>query len=499
MSQQLEIPTNLPPCENFVGGQFVPGSGLALSVTSPYTGEHLTEVSLSSEEDVAGAVRVAQSAFPEWAARPLRERVAPLRRFGELLRAEADALAQTVALESGKTPAEARAGIERGLEVVDFAASQPNADTGAALEVSRGVSCEYRRVPLGVVAGVTPFNFPAMVPLWMVPLALTVGNAFILKPSEKVPLSASALARLTTQAGYPPGVFSVVHGGGETVRALAEDARVRALGFVGSTPVAAQVYALCGSRGKRALCLGGAKNLMIAAPDADVELTAKAVVDSFTGCAGQRCMAGSVLAIVRRPGSEGFRQRLLAAIVERASALELGVSMGALIDNAARERLLCAIETAEQAGVRVLLDGRRSAVPADYAAGSWLGPTVLGGVLPEMPCAREELFGPVLSVMELPSLEAALEFEQESRYGNAVSVFTGSGAVARAVRERASSGMIGVNVGVPVPREPFSFGGAKASKFGHGDITGPSAWSFWSDLKKVTTKWEAQPDQTWMS
>jgi len=344
-----------------------------------------------------------------------------------------------------------------------------------------------------VVAGITPFNFPIMIPCWMGAMAVATGNAFILKPSEKVPLSANYLGDLALRAGYPPGVFSVVHGDRVAVQALITHPLVQAVGFVGSSQVARFVYAESAAAGKRALCLGGAKNQMIVTPDADLDLTAKAVVDSFTGCAGQRCMAGSLLLAVDSGA------RVLEPIKKLAGALALGSSMGALIDRAARSRLVSAIERAESAGVQVALDGRNAKIPAAYSGGNWLGPTILDQVTPDMDCAKDELFGPVLSVVRVPTLEAALAIERANPYGNATSIFTSSGAVARHVAERSSSGMIGVNVGVPVPREPFSFGGTKQSKFGHGDITGPSAVDFWTDLKKITTKWSAQQDATWMS
>ncbi len=406
---------------------------------------------------------------------------------------DADDLANTVALESGKTPAEALAGLERGLEVVDYAISLPNLDDGAALEVSRRVTCEVRREPLGVVAGITPFNFPAMVPMWMFPIAITLGNAFVLKPSEKVPLTACRLGELMTEAGYAPGLFSVVHGDRDTVQALVDHPGVQAVGFVGSTAAARAVYTRATGLGKRALCLGGAKNHLIVAPDADEALTVRGVVDSFTGCAGQRCMAGTALVLVA--GAE----RLLEAIVQAAARIELGSGMGALIDAAARERIARAIATAESEGARVLLDGRAAKPPAEYAGGHWLGPTILDRVRPGMECASAELFGPVLAVLRVPNLDEALALERATPYGNATSIFTSSGAVARHVAERATSGMIGVNVGVPVPRDPFSFGGTKASRFGQGDMTGPGALDLWSTLKKITTRWAASLDASWMS
>jgi malonate-semialdehyde dehydrogenase (acetylating)/methylmalonate-semialdehyde dehydrogenase len=489
----IEIPSQVVSLSNVVGGAERAGSGAVLSVTSPYTGTTLAHVKTSTPSDVEHAVSAARAAWPAWARLPLRERIEPLLRLRELIFSQRAALAQGIAAESGKTPAEAEAGLLRGIEVIDFAASLSSSDSGGALDVSRGVSCEYRRDPLGVVLGITPFNFPAMVPMWMFPLALTLGNAFILKPSEKVPVTATRLGLLAREAGYPPGIFSVVHGDRSTVEALVDHPEVQAVAFVGSSDVARSVYARAASSGKRALCLGGAKNQLIVAPDADPTLTVRAVVDSFTGCAGQRCMAGSLMIAV------GSADGLVERVREAAASIALGSTMGALIDGRAKARLVAAIEQAEKDGARILLDGRKAPVPPAFAGGNWLGPTILDQVRPDMECAQKELFGPVLSVIRVPTLDAALAIERDNPYGNATSVFTSSGAAARHVSEHASSGMIGVNIGVPVPREPFSFGGTKLSKFGHGDITGLAALNFWTDLKKITTKWAAQTDATWMS
>jgi malonate-semialdehyde dehydrogenase (acetylating)/methylmalonate-semialdehyde dehydrogenase len=488
----------LPPepieCKNLIGGQFVrPSSGRSRDIESPYDGRQIGRVGMSNASDVERALLAAEQAFPAWAATPLRERTRRLSRFRELVITHEDDLAHSVAIESGKTADEARAGIHRGLEVAEFALSLPSADAGGALEVSRGVTCEYRREPLGVVVGITPFNFPAMVPMWMFPIALTVGNAFILKPSEKVPLTACRLGELALEAGYPPGIFSVVHGDREAVEALAEHPAVKAVGFVGSSAAARAVYTRATAAGKRALCLGGAKNSIIVAPDADERLTIQSVVDSFTGCAGQRCMAASLLVAV------DDRRGLVEKIAETASRIRLGSGMGALIDRAAKERLERAIAVAEREGAAVLLDGRRAAAPEGGENGNWMGPTVLDRARPDMECARAELFGPLLTVVRVATLDEALAVDRSSAYGNATSVFTTSGAVARYVSERAQSGMIGVNVGVPVPRDPFSFGGTRDSKLGHGDITGQGGVEFWSTLKKITTKWALQPDATWMS
>jgi malonate-semialdehyde dehydrogenase (acetylating)/methylmalonate-semialdehyde dehydrogenase len=466
--------------------------GHSIEVTSPYTGEVLGHVPDSTQEDIDDAVSFAHNAARDWGRLPIKERTVPLFRFRELVLRRLEDLAHSAARESGKTVAEARAGVLKGVEVVEYALSLQNLDLGGSLEVSSGVRCELRREPLGVVAGVTPFNFPAMVPMWMFPIAVTVGNAFVLKPSEKVPFTATLLGELMMQAGYPAGVFSIVHGGRTAVEALIDHPLVQALGFVGSSRVAQGVYTRGSALGKRVLALGGAKNTMILAPDADPEVAVSGIVASFTGCAGQRCMAGSLLVAV------GDCEPLIDRVVQAAASIRLGPDMGALIDPGAVKRLEAAIAKAEAEGAELRLDGRAPAAPPGFEKGAWLAPTILDRVQPTSSCARDELFGPVLSIVRVPNLHAALELEKRSPYGNATSVFTQSGAVARAVSDESTSGMIGVNVGVPVPREPFSFGGTKASRFGHGDITGASGVDFWTKLKKVTSKW-APADGGWMS
>ena len=479
---------------NLAGGEWRCASGGArIDVRSPYSGALLGSVPDSGASEVAEVVRAAALAAPAWARTPIKERTAPLFRLRSLLLERLDALALSVARESGKTLSEARAGVEKGIEVVEYALALQNLDRGGSLEVSRGVRCELRREPLGVVAGVTPFNFPAMVPLWMFPIAITLGNAFVLKPSEKVPLTSLLLAELMREAGYPPGVFSLVHGRAAAVDALLEHPQVSAYGFVGSSKVAGHVYARAAQLGKRVLALGGAKNTMILAPDAAPELAVSGIVASFTGCAGQRCMAGSLLVAV------GDCDALVDAIVDAARAIRVGKDMGAIIDAAALARLEAAIERGVADGARLRLDGRRPLPPSGCARGNWLAASVLDGVAPTSHCATHELFGPVLSIVRVPNLHAALEIEHASGYGNATSVFTQSGAVAQLVADHAQAGMIGVNVGVPVPREPFSFGGTKGSRFGHGDITGMGGVELWSSLKKVTSKWAPALDGSWMS
>jgi malonate-semialdehyde dehydrogenase (acetylating)/methylmalonate-semialdehyde dehydrogenase len=490
----VQMPTAPVVGGNWIDGQLERPAGLpSIEVSSPYTGQLLGSVPDSDAAQVARAVSAAARAQEAWGRTPIKERTLPLFRFRELALSHLNDLAHSAARECGKTVEEARAGVLKGLEVAEYALSLQNLDQGATLEVSRGVRCEVRREPLGVVCGITPFNFPAMVPMWMFPIAITLGNAFILKPSEKVPLTSLLLAGLMRDAGYPGGVFSVVNGRKPCVDALLEHPDIHAYGFVGSSRVAAEVYARGAQLGKRVLALGGAKNTIILTPDADPSLAVQGIVASFTGCAGQRCMAGSLLVAV------GPCDALIDSIVETARNMELGRDMGALIDAPARERLVQAVEAAARDGATLRCDGRSVQSPSGHEAGHWLAPTVLDHVSPDSACARDELFGPVLSIVRVATLHEALAIERASPYGNATSVFTQSGAVAQEVADQAKSGMIGVNVGVPVPREPFSFGGTKSSRFGHGDITGAGGVELWTQLKKVTTKWAKAPDGTWMS
>lgn len=491
----LIVPNSTVLCRNLVGGEWRESRGPSINVISPYTGGVVGKVPMSSIDETNQAITAARAASSAWRRVPIKERTQILLRFRECVLAHLDELSNCVALESGKTLAEARAGVLKGVEVAEYAASLQNLDSGGALEVSRGVSCRVERVPLGVVAGITPFNFPAMVPMWQFPIAVTLGNAFILKPSEKVPLTADLLGRYMVEAGYPAGVFSIVHGGREVVETIVDHPDVKALGFVGSTAVAKSVYARATALGKRALALGGAKNPIIVVPDADPDVTIDGVVRSFTGCAGQRCMAASLLIAV------GDVDHLIDGIVDHARGLKLGEDMGAIIDSGALERLRGAVGRAVDDGATLRLDGREAAAPSEgaYKDGYWLGPTVLDNAQSGWDCARSELFGPILTIVRVDNLEQAVAMEANSGYGNAASVFTTKGAVARYVTEGVGAGMVGVNIGVPVPREPFSFGGTRASRFGHGDITGQGGVELWSTLKKITTKWEMQSDLNWMS
>jgi malonate-semialdehyde dehydrogenase (acetylating) / methylmalonate-semialdehyde dehydrogenase len=478
--------------QNWIAGEWqAPSTGETLEVLNPRHGRAMSRVPMSGAADVERAVAAASEAFKEWTQWPMRERAHVLYRLRNLMEAEREALAWLISHENGKIYAQAAAEVDKAIECVEFGCSLPNMAAGAQLDVSRGVNCQITHEPLGVVAGVTPFNFPLMVPLWMLPQALVGGNCFVLKPSEQVPLSMLRLAELLEQAGLPAGVFNLVHGGKPTVEALCDHPGIKALAFVGSTAVGRSVYARACAAGKRALCLGGAKNHLIVVPDADVELTAENVVASFTGCSGQRCMAAANLVAV------GDVDHIIAAIAQRAAKLIPGTDHGAITNAASVERIAGYIDRAEQGGAKVLVDGRQKR--GEEADGFWIGATVLDQVAPDSPAAKDEIFGPVLSIVRVPTLEAAIALENASPYGNASSVYTTSGHVAREVMNRVEAGMCGVNVGVPVPREPFGFGGWNDSLFGHGNITGWDGFRFWTRPRKVTSKWALQKDQTWMS
>jgi malonate-semialdehyde dehydrogenase (acetylating)/methylmalonate-semialdehyde dehydrogenase len=480
-------------CPNFIGGQWRNGENGKAEARSPYDGRLLGHYSLPSPGQISQAVSAASEAQKEWGRATTKERSRVLFEFRNILLRDFDSIASLKSLECGKTLAEAKAGLSKGIEVLEFALSIQNLDLGGRLEVSRGVSCEFRREPLGVVANITPFNFPAMVPMWTIPIALALGNAYIWKPSEKTPLTARKIADALDEAGLPKGLFAVLHGGADTVNGIIDHPQVKAVGFVGSTKVAKLVYQRGTSLGKRVLALGGAKNHIVLLPDANLDLSGAGISDSFTGCAGQRCMAASVLLAV------GNVDEHIRRIVERAGSLQLGRDMGAIITKEQVSFLKEAIGRAEKAGARLLLDGRKAKAPQGMEEGNWIGPTVLDQVQPGSEAASVELFGPILSVVRCKDLSEALAIEASSEYGNACSVFTSSGPLAERVAREATAGMVGVNVGVPVPREPFSFGGINASKFGHGDITGHHSLDFWSHIKKVTVKWEKQSESNWMS
>ena len=463
------------------------GSRSLNPLTSPVDGAPLGSVTVADAAVVDQAVQSAQKAFQSWSLVPVKDRVQVLYKFKALVEQNIGDLAKQVTAENGKTTAESAAGIARGIEIVEYAASLPQLFAGEILEVSTGVDCYTRRFPIGVVAGITPFNFPAMVPMWMFPMAIACGNSFILKPSEQVPFTPLLLADLLKESGLPDGVFNVVQGDRETVEAVLDHPGIAAAAFVGSTAVAKAVYDRGIASNKRMLTLGGAKNHLIVVPDADPLITAKNVVSSAVGCAGQRCMAASVLIAV------GDCDAIIDAIEHEMRNLTCGAEIGAIISVKAKERIEGYIARAAARGAKVRLDGRGQSM-----AGNYVGTTLIDGITTEDECANDEIFGPVLSILRVKTLDEALAIENANPYGNAACIYTSSGATARYFEMKAEAGMIGVNIGVPVPRDPFGFGGWNASKFGAGDITGKDAISFWTKTKKVTAKWTAK-STNWMS
>ncbi len=479
--------------KNFINGQFVTSLGnRTIPVESPLNGEKIATLQLSDRHDLDLAVSAAIVAQKLWEKVPIKERVQVFYRYKQLLEKNSKELSELIAEENGKTIGEATAEIDKAIELTEFACSLPQLVTGETLEVSKGVECRMERWPLGVVASIVPFNFPSMVPHWTICNAIALGNAMIMKPSEVVPLSCQQIASMLKEAGLPDGIFSIVNGDKEIVAAICDHPGIEAVSFVGSTKVAKLVYARATSNFKRALALGGAKNHLIVLPDAHAEMTGSNVAASMSGCAGQRCMAASAMVAV------GNSDHIIEKVCQEVRKIVPGINLGSVISKQAKERIERYITEAEQQGAKILVDGRGAKV-AGKENGYYVGPTVIDYVKPEMAVAQEEIFGPVISIMRTETLEEAIQIENENPYGNAAAVFTQSGGMARQVIERANAGMIGVNIGVPVPREPFSFGGWNESKFGAGDLTGKSSIEFWTKLKKITTKWNPESRTTWMS
>ena len=488
----LMIERKYPDLVNWIGGGPSRGDGELRDVHDPSTGDVIARVPMCGRRDVDAAVAAAQHALPAWSNMPIKERVQIFFRYRQLLERDLESLAALVSEENGKVASEATAEVLKAMELCEFAVSLPQIVTGEVLEVSRGVECRVERYPVGVVASIVPFNFPIMVPHWTIPNALVLGNCMVLKPSELVPLSANRIAALLAEAGLPAGVLNIVHGGTAAVEAICDHPGIHAVSFVGSTRVAQVVYRRATAQLKRALALGGAKNHLIVVPDAEPLMTSSNVVASMSGCAGQRCMAASVM--VALEGTDP----IVARVAQQARALVPGVDVGPVITREAKERIERYITEAEAAGARVLVDGRNTIVPG-RENGYFVGPTVIDHVRPDMAIAQEEVFGPVLAIVRVSDVDEAIAVENRSPYGNAAAVYTENGGIARYVTERARAGMVGVNVGVPVPREPFSFGGWGESRFGAGDITGKGSIEFWTQAKKYTTKWNREAGVNWMS
>jgi malonate-semialdehyde dehydrogenase (acetylating) / methylmalonate-semialdehyde dehydrogenase len=484
---------NIVECYNFIGGKWTSPEEKIGSILSPFTGNLLANTYRSSNISVQNAVNYAKIAQLNWEQQSLRERASIMLKFQTWIMDNLVQLSKTISNESGKLPQEARDGILKGIEILEFASSLQIHDSLTKMQVSKGIHCEYRREALGIVAGITPSNFPAMVPMWMIPIALMTGNCFIWKPSEKTPMTSLLLCDGLKECGLPDGVLSIVQGDKITVDALCDNEDIKAIAFVGSTPAAKHVYTRASANGKRVLTLGGAKNHIILMPDAQNELAIDGILSSFTGCAGQRCMAASVLLSV------GETEHIIYEIAKKAQKFHAAKDIGAIITKQSLERLNLAIEKSVQEGAKLLVDGRKVTVSDEYSNGNWLNPTILDYVDPQSFSATEELFGPILSIIRCKDIESAMKIENANPYGNAASIFTTRGDVAEFVTSKAKAGMVGINVGIPVPREPFSFGGINNSKFGHGDITGSGGIEFWSNRKKVTTKWFQITNNNWMS
>lgn len=476
---------------NYVGGEWVASCATEfLDVTNPATAEPLGRVPLSTARDVDQAVAAAHGAFPKWREVPPVVRARHLFRLKYLLEQHFDEIATLVTRENGKTLDEARGSLRRGIENVEHACGIPTLMMGKTLEdVASGIDCEYVRQPLGVFAAVTPFNFPAMVPLWFWPYAIATGNTFILKPSEQVPFSPTRIVELAHEAGLPPGVLNLVHGGKEAVNALLAHPHIAGVSFVGSSPVARHVYQEAARGGKRVQSLGGAKNHIVVMPDADLDRAVANVSESLFGCAGQRCLAGSVV-VATGKAYEPFRDRLLgsAKSLKLGYGLETGVNMGPVVSGRHRERVLSYVAAGQKEGADLLLDGRASKVDR-YPRGHFVGPTVFDGVEPEMTIGQEEIFGPVAAVTRAATLDEAIDKVQRSSFGNATSIFTTSGKAAREFRYRVGVSMIGVNIGVAAPMAFFPFGGTKGSFFGDLKAHGSDAVEFYTDKKVIISRW----------
>ena len=471
------------------------------NVFNPSTGKAIARVPLCTADETSAVITAAHEAFPKWAETPVVERARLMFRYRELLMKHFDEIAMTVTREHGKTLVEAKAGVQRGIEVVEFACGAPTLLMGETLpQIARGVDAETVRHSVGVCVGITPFNFPAMVPLWMFPIALVCGNTFILKPSEKVPFTANLLGKLLMEAGCPAGVFNIVHGDKEAVDTLLTHPLVRAISFVGSTPIAKYVHETGTKNGKRVQAAGGAKNHLIVMPDADLDQAVAALQASAFGCAGERCMAGSVAMAVGNVGDE-----LMGRLVEKSSKMTVGptdsgadVDMGPVITAEHRDRVAGYLDIGKGEGASVALDGRRD-LPAD---GFFLRPSVIDHVKPGMRVAKEEIFGPILSVMRVGALEEALMIGRTNPYGNGASIFTQSGYAAREFKRHFNAGMIGVNIGVPAPMAWFPFTGWNQSFFGDLHIQGREAIQFYTQQKTSMTRWfehasEAAHDPVW--
>ncbi len=475
----------------WIGGKAVAASGTRTGdITNPATGAVIRKAPMANKADIDAAVRAAAQAFEQWRDTPPLRRARVLTRFRELLEANRDQFARLITQEHGKILADAAGSLQRGIEVVEFASGVPHLLKGEhAEDVGRAVDCHSMLQPLGVCAGITPFNFPVMVPLWMFPVAIACGNTFVLKPSEKDPSASLRMAELATEAGLPDGVLNVVHGDKEAVDALIEHPDVRAVSFVGSTPIARYVYETASRNGKRVQALGGAKNHAVVLPDADLEFATDAVIGAAYGSAGERCMAISAVVAVGAIGD-----KLVDSIRDKAAKLPVGpgdqggVEMGPLITRAHRDKVKAYVDTGVAEGATLVLDGRAFEV-SGREQGFFIGPTLFDKVRPDMTVYKDEIFGPVLVVLRAESLDDAIDLINRNPYGNGTAIFTRSGGAARRFQNEIEVGMVGINVPIPVPMAFFSFGGWKNSLFGDLHVHGMEGVYFYTRTKVITTRW----------
>jgi malonate-semialdehyde dehydrogenase (acetylating)/methylmalonate-semialdehyde dehydrogenase len=477
---------------NFIDGQPSNPKVPRAERYSPVDGALLSTIPMSDLAELDRAVAAAKKAATDWSAWTLKERAGVFFKYYALLSKQLKECAQIMHDEMGKDLNEAMAEAAKSLELTEFACSMPQVGTGDFEVVSRGVECRSMQVPVGVVASITPFNFPHMVPHWTFPNALVLGNTMVIKPSREAPLSVLRIAEMLKEAGLPDGVMNVVCGGRELVGGICEHKDIQAVTFVGSTKVAKMVYARSCGTGKRALAMGSANNHLILLPDAHPDNTAANIAASFLGCAGQRCMSACVMVAV------GEVDHIIAKLVEESKKFVAGVNLSAIVNAEAKASITGFIDRAEKEGFKLLLDGRKVTPPAGKEAGMYLGPTIIDHVRPGSEIAVEENFGPVLAIIRAQNLDEAIAIANTSPYGNGGSIFTQSGRAAEIFCGQIQAGMIGVNVGVPVPREPFSFGGWKDSIVGGGDITGKSSIGFWTKQKKVSVKWNPDKPVIWM-
>ncbi len=478
--------------QNFIAGQFCHNADAPrLDVTNPATGEATAQVAVSSAAEVDQAVQAAKAAFHSWGVQPVLKRARVMFRFLELLQQNHDRLAEAVTQEHGKTFEDAKGEVQRGIEVVEYACGIPQLLKGTYSEgVATAVDAYSFRQPLGVVAGITPFNFPAMVPMWMYPMAIACGNTFVLKPSEKDPSAALIMAELFQQAGLPDGVFNVVQGSRESVEALLDHPDVAAISFVGSTPVAKAIYARGSAQGKRVQALGGAKNHMVIMPDADLDQAASALMGAGYGSAGERCMAISVAVPVGAETADALMEKLTPQVqaLKIGNGMERGMDMGPLITREHRDKVSALVDSGVEQGAKLLVDGRNYQV-AGHEEGFFLGGCLFDHVTTDMAIYKEEIFGPVLSTVRVASYQAAVELIHNNPYGNGTAIFTRDGDTARDFVSKIEVGMVGVNVPIPVPVAFHSFGGWKQSLFGDHDIYGPESINFYTRVKAVTSRW----------